>query len=67
MELQALIVFLGLLIGDARVLSSLNQSKKEKLMDLEEQFPLIRLLIFRICIVNYTATKIVSYKNVKDF
>ena len=46
MELQALIVFQGLLIVDAPVLLSLNQSKKEKLMDLEEQFPTYKAIDF---------------------
>ena len=46
MELQAVIVFLSLLLGDASVLLSLNQSKKEKLMDLEEQFPTYKAIDF---------------------
>ena len=46
MELQALIVFEILLIRDAPVLLSLNQSKKEKLVDLEEQFPTYKAIDF---------------------
>ena len=46
MKLQALIVFKRLLIGDAPLLLSLNQSCKEKLMDLEEQYTTYKAIDF---------------------
>ena len=39
-------MFLGLLTGEAPVLWNLNQSKKEKLMDLEKQFPTNKAIDF---------------------